>query len=147
MNPATVETIEAYISSFPPDIEDRLRRVLKILRTAAPDAKEAIKYGMPTLVLGENLIHFAAHDRHIGLYPTPSGITAFKDQLASYSHSKGAIQLPHNSPLPTDLIRAIVEFRVREVRAKLEKPKSPPLATTSTSSKRSPKKAARSKNT
>lgn len=135
MNAPHFDSIDAYIGSFPKEIQARLRQVYKVLRAVAPDATEAIKYQMPTFVLGENLIHFAAFHNHIGLYPTPSGITAFKPQLSSYVHSKGAVQFPHDHPLPTGLIQEIAEFRVREVRAKIGKsksatarPKSTPLA-------------------
>lgn len=142
------ETIEAYVCSFPKEVQVRLRHVWKILRTAAPDAAESIKYRIPTLVLGENLIHFGGFEHHVGLYPTASGISAFMDRLSDYVHSKGAIQFPHDSPLPTALIREIVEFRVREVRAKTPKtkPTQPKVKSGTPASATVPKRALRRKN-
>jgi len=87
------------------------------IRAAAPDAEEKISYQMPTFALHGNLVHFAAHPHHIGFYPAPSGIAAFAEELAPYKSSKGAVQFPLDQPLPLDLIRRIVEFRVEENRA------------------------------
>ncbi len=80
----------------------------------APDATEAIKYQMPTFVLHGNLVHFAAYKAHIGLYPTPTGIAAFGDELAPYVGGKGSVRFPLDEPIPYDLIRKIVAFRVQE---------------------------------
>ena len=73
-----------------------------------------ISYGIPTFVLGENLVHFAAFKRHTGLYPGPSGIERFKDELAGYKGAKGSVQFPLEKPLPLDLIAQIVRFRMQE---------------------------------
>lgn len=73
---------------------------------------------MPTFVLGKSLVHFAAFKNHIGLYPTPSGIAAFKDDLAPYVNAKGSVQFPLDKPLPLALIERIVRFRINEVEAK-----------------------------
>lgn len=86
----------------------------EVVKKAAPEAVETIKYKMPTFYLSGNLVHFAAYKNHIGFYPTPSGITAFKKELTKYVTSKGAIQFPINQHLPFDLIKRIVEFRVNE---------------------------------
>ncbi len=81
-----------------------------------PDAKECIKYGIPTFSLsGKNVVHIAGYARHIGFYPTPSAITAFEKELSPYVCSKGAVQFPLDAPLPLGLIRRIVQFRRREV--------------------------------
>src|SRR5439155_11537782 len=81
---STPKNTEEYIAGFPTDVQRILREIRSIIRTAAPDAEETIKYRMPTFVLHGNLVHFAAFEKHIGFYPTPSGIEAFKDELSAY---------------------------------------------------------------
>lgn len=110
--------IDDYISASPEDIRGVLERVRAAIRNAAPDATETIRYGIPTFVLGENLVHFAAFTKHIGFYPTPSAIVAFRDQLSAYKSAKGSVQFPLDSPMPLELIEEIVRFRVKEVRRK-----------------------------
>ncbi len=106
--------IDCYISQFPPDVQKRLHLLREMIRKAAPEAEERIAYEMPTYYLNGNLVHFAAFKKHIGLYPTPSGIAAFREELAEYKNAKGSVQFPHSRPLPYDLIRRIIEFRVDE---------------------------------
>jgi len=89
-----------------------------------PDAEEAIRYGIPTFRLdGANLVHFAAFSGHIGFFPTPSGIEAFRDELSAYSLSKGTVRIPMEVPVPVDLIGRIAKFRAEEVRQKGKKGK------------------------
>lgn len=109
--------IDEYIAGFPPEVQDVLGRIRTMIRTAAPGAEEAIKYRIPTFVLNGNLVHFAAFAKHIGFYPTPSGIEAFKDELSRYESAKGSVQFPLDEPIPLDLMRRIVEFRVQEAQA------------------------------
>ena len=111
---AGVVSIDEYISSCPKDIQKILQELRGTIRAAAPGAQEKISYQMPTFYLNGNLVHFAAHSHHIGFYPTPSGIVAFKDELAKYQSSKGAVQFPIDEPLPLKLIGRIVKFRVAE---------------------------------
>ncbi|MFN8521657.1 MAG: DUF1801 domain-containing protein [Chloroflexota bacterium] len=106
--------VDEYIAGFPPDVRERLRQVRGLILEVAPEAVEKIGYGMPTYVLHGNLVHFAAYKAHIGLYPTPSGTEAFAAEIARYRSGKGSIQFPLDEPLPLDLIRRIVEFRVKE---------------------------------
>lgn len=113
-NSTTPETIDAYIATFPPEIQEILQTIRQIVREEAPDATEAIKYQMPTFVLKGNLVHFAAFKHHIGFYPVPSGIEAFKEELAGYIGGKGSVQFPLDQPIPFDLLRRIVAFRVAE---------------------------------
>jgi uncharacterized protein YdhG (YjbR/CyaY superfamily) len=113
-------TIDQYIAGFPADVQQILQQIRQTIREAAPDAQEAISYQMPTFKLHGNLVHFAAYKKHIGFYPTPSGIEAFKDELAPYASSKGAVQFPLDQPMPYDLIRRIVTFRVAENLARAE---------------------------
>jgi uncharacterized protein YdhG (YjbR/CyaY superfamily) len=114
----TPQTIDEYVAGFPADVRRILERIRGIIRSAAPDAQEAIKYRIPTFVLNGNLVHFAGFDKHVGFYPTPSGIEAFKDELAAYPSAKGSVQFPLDRPVPFDLIRKIVELRVKEARDK-----------------------------
>lgn len=107
--------IDAYIARFPPEVQELLHEVRQVISKAAPHATEAIKYRMPTFVLGSNLVHFAGFARHIGFYPTPSAMEAFEDELKPYKRSKGSVQFPLNRPIPLELIRRMVEFRVREI--------------------------------
>lgn len=107
-------TIEEYIATFPEDIGLRLQALREVIKAAAPAAQETISYQMPTFVLNGNLVHFAAFKKHIGFYPAPSGIEAFKAELAAYKSSKGAVQFPIDQPLPLELIGRIVAFRVAE---------------------------------
>ena len=121
MNNNTVpRNIDDYIAGFPPDVQEKLQRIRTTIREAAPDAKEAIAYRMPTFRLEGNLVHFAAYKNHIGVYPTPSGIEAFRNELSGFKTSKGAIQFPLNRPVPYDLIREIVKFRANENRTQAE---------------------------
>jgi uncharacterized protein YdhG (YjbR/CyaY superfamily) len=110
----TPTTIDAYIAAFPDDVQTILQQIRRTIHEAAPEATEAISYGMPTFKLHGNLVHFAAFKNHIGFYPVPSGIEAFKDELAAYKQGKGSVQFPLNRPMPLDLIRRIVQFRVGE---------------------------------
>ena len=108
------ETIDEYISLFPADVQNILEKLRKIISKSAPDAEEAISYGMPTFKLNGNLVHFAAHKNHVGFYPTPSGIEEFKKELAPYKSSKGSVQFPMDQPIPYELVKRIVTFRVEE---------------------------------
>jgi len=107
-------TIDEYIASFPKHIQKKLNEVKNTIKQEAPKAIEKISYQMPTFYLNWNLIHFAAFTNHIWLYPTPSGISAFKKELSNYKSGKGSIQLPIDKPIPTDLIKKIVKFRIKE---------------------------------
>ena len=115
-------TTDEYIKTFPKDVRIILEEMRKTIRKAAPDAEEAISYQMPTFKLkGKNLVHFAAWENHIGFYPTPSGIEAFKKELSQYDGAKGSIQFPIDKPLPLSLIRRIVEHRAKENLGKVKK--------------------------
>jgi len=109
-----VETIDDYVNLFPKNVQNILEKLRKIIRESAPEAEEAISYGMPTFKLNGNLVHFAAFKNHIGFYPTPSGIETFKEELTPYKSSKGSVQFPLDKPIPYELVRKIVVFRVKE---------------------------------
>ena len=107
-------SIDEYIATFPEDVQKILQELRATIKAAAPDAQEKISYQMPTFFLKSNLVHFAAYKNHIGFYPTPSGIEKFKSEISKYEGAKGSVQFPIDQPLPLDLIRKIVEFRVVE---------------------------------
>lgn len=108
------ESIDAYIQSCPEKQQGLLQEMKSVISNAAPEATESINYGMPTFRLNGNLVHFASAKNHLGFYPGPSAIVAFKDELTTYKTSKGAIQFHLDRSLPVDLITAIVQFRIKE---------------------------------
>lgn len=108
------ETIDDYISQFPSGIQEILQKLRLVIKEAAPDAEERMSWQMPTFYLNGNLVHFAAHKNHVGFYPAPSGIEAFKDQLSGYKGAKGSVQFPYANPVPYELVKEIVKFRVME---------------------------------
>jgi uncharacterized protein YdhG (YjbR/CyaY superfamily) len=107
-------SIDDYIATFPEATQTLLQTLRATIQAAAPDAQEKISYQMPTFALHGNLVHFAAYQKHIGFYPAPSGIEAFKHELAIYEGAKGSIKFPIDQPLPLELISKIVAFRVAE---------------------------------
>jgi uncharacterized protein YdhG (YjbR/CyaY superfamily) len=113
-----IASIDEYIAAFPPEIQAKLEEMRAIVKAAAPKATEKISYQMPTFFLEGNLVHFAAFKQHIGFYPVPSGIEAFKKELSVYKGAKGSVQFPFDQPLPRTLITRIVKFRVNENLAK-----------------------------
>lgn len=113
-NRSAAETIDEYIAEFPPETRKVLEELRALIRATAPEATERISYAIPTFFLKKNLVHFAAFERHVGFYPGASGIEAFQEELKPYKFAKGSVQFPLGQPLPTDLIRRIVEYRVAE---------------------------------
>lgn len=108
------ENIDEYIACYPVDIQIILQQLRSAIKKAAPGALEVISYGMPAFKLNGILVWFAAYAKHIGFYPTASGIEVFKKELAKYKSAKGSVQFPLNEPLPLKLITEIVKFRVAE---------------------------------
>jgi uncharacterized protein YdhG (YjbR/CyaY superfamily) len=112
---STAGSIDDYIAQFPPGTRKMLEELRALIRSLAPGATETISYAMPTFDLnGRHLVHFAGYAKHIGFYPVPSGMEAFAQELKPYKRGKSSVQFPLDQPLPTDLIRRIVEFRVAE---------------------------------
>jgi len=107
-------TVDAYIAQFPPEVQRLLAEIRAVIRAAAPEAEEKISYRMPGYAQCGALVWFAAFKRHIGFYPTASGIAAFKDELSAYKTARGSVQFPLDQPIPYDLIRKIVRFKVAE---------------------------------
>jgi len=118
---SSYQTIDEYIEQYPEDIQKILKKIRSVIIEAAPDATEKISYQMPTFFLKGNLVHFAAYKNHIGFYPVPSGIEKFKEELSQYKGAKGSVQFPIDKPMPLDLIRRIVLFRVEENRTNAER--------------------------
>ena len=103
-------TIQEYINSQEVNVRERLNAIYEAIRSAIPDAEERISWGMPTFWKGRNIIHFAPAKKHIGLYPGPEAVEAFREQLKDYKTSKGAIQLPNNKELPLSLVAEIARW-------------------------------------
>lgn len=108
------QTIDEYIDTFPEDVRRILNELRQTIKEVVPEAEETINYQIPTFTFNGNLVHFAAFENHIGFYPTPSGMEAFKKELSRYKGAKGSVQFPIDQPLPLPLIRRIVEYRVKE---------------------------------
>jgi len=119
------KTIDEYLSAVPENIRKILEKIRETIHSAAPSAKEVISYGMPAFKINSVLVYFAAAKNHIGFYPTASPIVVFKEELAEYKTSKGAIQFPIDKPIPYDLITRIVEYRAYEDSMKAKKKKVP----------------------
>lgn len=107
-------SIDEYIATFPEQVRIVLQEMRAVIKAAAPDAQEKISYQMPTFFMNGNLVHFAAFKNHIGFYPAPSGIQAFARDLSQFKSSKGTLQFPIDKPIPHDLVRRIVQYRVDE---------------------------------
>lgn len=114
MQNVQAKNIDEYIAAFPSGIREKLEEMRATIRKAAPEAEEAISYAIPTFRLNGNLVHFAAFKNHIGFYPAPRGIEAFKKELSRYEGGKGTVQFPLDQPLPLPLITKIVKFRVKD---------------------------------
>lgn len=114
MKKTDFKSIDQYIASFPEDIQAILQQLRKAIHEAAPDAEETISYQMPAFKQNGVFVYFAAFKNHIGFFPTESGVEAFKDKLDAYQTSKGTIRFPFDEPLPIDLVKEIVRFRVKE---------------------------------
>lgn len=107
-------TIDEYIAGFPQDIQSKLNQMREVIRAAAPQATEKISYQMPTFYLNGNLVHFAVHARHIGVYPGGSELKGLGEDISAYRTSKGTLQFPLDQPIPYDLIRKITQVRAAE---------------------------------
>jgi uncharacterized protein YdhG (YjbR/CyaY superfamily) len=110
--------VEEYIANAPKEIQGRLRQMRACIRSAAPGAKEELKWGMPAYSYNRILVMFAAFKHHIGFFPTAGAVAAFPKDLSKFKTGKGSIQFPHDEPLPLSLIRRITEFRARENKEK-----------------------------
>ncbi len=115
---APPKDVDTYIAGFPPAVRKLLKQMRLAIRKAAPKAEEAIKYGIPTLVLDGNLVSFAAFKNHIGLYPAPRSHADFKEELAAYKGAKSSVSFPLDQTIPVGLVGRIVKFRAKQLREK-----------------------------
>jgi len=110
------ETIDLYIASFPEDIQSILKKLRATINNETKGLVETMSYGMPTFKLnGKNLVHFAAFKEHVGFFPTPSGIDGLLEETKQYRTGKGTLQFSYDEPIPWNLVKKIVKFRVEEV--------------------------------
>jgi uncharacterized protein YdhG (YjbR/CyaY superfamily) len=109
----TAKDIDAYIADFPEHVQEKLEQMRKAIHEAAPGLTEAIGYGIPTFKLNGNVVHFGGFKNHIGFYPAPQGLAAFKKELSKYKGAKGSVQFPHDEPLPLELVKKITKYRVK----------------------------------
>jgi uncharacterized protein YdhG (YjbR/CyaY superfamily) len=116
--------VEQYFNNLPSATRKLLDKVRETILKSAPGAEEKMSYGIPTVTLNGNLVHYAAFKNHIGFYPGPKGIEMFQEKISEYKSSKGSIQFPISAPIPYLLIKEIVEFRVKENTAKPTSPRA-----------------------
>jgi uncharacterized protein YdhG (YjbR/CyaY superfamily) len=108
------KTVNEYIATFPKNVQNILEELRQSIRESAPEAEEVISYQMPAFKLNGILVWFAAFKNHIGFFPKTSAIEAFKEELSNYEVSKGTVRFPLDKPIPLDLVRKIVKYRVKE---------------------------------
>ncbi len=113
-----ISAIDDYIAAQTPEVRPILQSIRETIHAAAPEASEKIAWQMPTFWKGENIVHFAAFKKHIGLYPGGEAVGVFADRLGDYKTSKGAIQFPLDRPVDHALIADIVRWRVKEAEEK-----------------------------
>ncbi len=119
--PQRGKTIDEYISTFPEDIQHLLQKMRETIKNVEPQFEETISYGIPTFRLnGKNVVHFGGYPTHIGFYPAPMGIEAFKKELADYGSGKGTVRFELGRPIPYELVEKIVKYRVKQVNGKLK---------------------------
>lgn len=107
--------VDEYITGFPPEVQQIMHEIRRIITDAAPDAVEGMAYGMPGYKThGKPLVYFAGYKKHIGFYATPTGHSAFAEELAQYKQGKGSVQFPLDKPIPYDLISRMTVFRALE---------------------------------
>jgi uncharacterized protein YdhG (YjbR/CyaY superfamily) len=124
------KTIDEYIKTFPEDVQKLLEKIRQTIRKAAPEAVETISYQMPTFNLdGKYLIYFAAWKNHIGFYPIPAGDKAFQKELSPYTGAKSSVRFPIDKPIPYDLVKKLVMFRIKENQGKKKLRNLPPKKT------------------
>src|SRR6266566_3137608 len=112
---APPKSITGYITAAPKEAQKKLREMHACIRKSAPGAKESLKWGMPAFSYRRILVTFAAYERHIGFYPTPSAVRAFANDLSKFATASASIQFPLDKPLPLPLIRKITASRSKKV--------------------------------
>ena len=118
MKKSITTDVDSYIAAYPPKVQKMLKQMRAVIKKTAPQAEESISYMMPAYKLHGPLVYFGGYEKHIGFYPTGSGIVPFEREISSYKYSKGAVQFPLEQALPMELIEKMVKFRVKENLAK-----------------------------
>ena len=117
-----MEKVDEYINALPIEVQKIANQIRAIIKNSAAECVESISYGMPAYkTFGKPLVYFAVYKNHIGLYATPSGHAEFSEKLSKYKQGKGSVQFPLDSPIPYELIKQIVSFRVKENIEKFKK--------------------------
>ena len=112
----SVNTVDKYFAAVPEPARNTLEKLRLVIRSAVPkDATEVISYRIPAFRLKKIIVWYAAFTGHCSLFPTAAVIEKFKDELKSYTISKGTIQFPLGKPLPSALIKRIVKARLAEL--------------------------------
>lgn len=111
--------VDAYIDALAEDRREPMRQIRETIRAAAPDATEVITYRMPGFRSGTSfLVSYDAYKRHYSLFPWNDEMVAeLGDEIAPHVKGRGTLQFSASEPLPRDLIRRIVEIRVRQLAA------------------------------
>ena len=115
---AKPKTVTEYIAAASKESRPRLRELRKVIRAAAPGAKEELKWNMPAYSYHRILVMFAGFKNHVSLFPTAAAVRAFKKELAKFNTSPGTVQFPLDKPVPLALIRRITAHRVKDSLAK-----------------------------
>lgn len=110
---AKIQTIDEYIAICSDDIQPKLQELRQIIKNAAHELTEKMSWQMPTFYYKGNIIHFASHKNHIGIYPGAEAVEVFADRLKDYKTSKGAIQVPNDKDFDIELIQDIVKFNIK----------------------------------
>ena len=108
-------TIAEYIRAAPRQAQPHLRRLYAILKSVAPEAEEAIKWGTPFFVEPRFLFAFSASKTHCSFSPTAAALTEFRKELDGQKRTKYTLQIPYDEPLPEALVRRIAEYCLRTV--------------------------------
>lgn len=121
MKDTRFETVAEYIKSQPKDQAKMLKQLRELVKKNAPKAEESIGYSMPYYNFGGRFLYYCAFPKHIGFYPMPSAINAFKKDIhGKYKYAKGSVQFPVDKPLPVSLVTRMIKFRYKENSAKVK---------------------------
>jgi uncharacterized protein YdhG (YjbR/CyaY superfamily) len=112
------KTVDEYIQRHPPEVQPVLQKIRNLIRKTAPEATEVISYQIPGYMYHGMLIFFAAYKNHIAVYPAPRESKEFKKELSAYKGGKGTVQFPIGSPIPFDLVKRIIQFRMKDNEAR-----------------------------
>ncbi len=118
MDDEGARAVESDLEGFAEPCRSRLAQLRALIAQAAPEATEGISYGMPAFFLQGRFVYYAGYARHLGFYPGEEAVARFAAELSAYKTGVGSVRLPHDRPLPLDLIRSILDFRAAEARTR-----------------------------